>query len=161
MGPTDQQLPYALEKLPKKPDLTGDDFFALDLRAGRVVEVEEFPEARKPAYKMTVDFGPLVGTLQTSAQITNYSMDELRDRMVAGAINLGTKRIAGFVSEFLILGTLDRMEPCGCCRSKTERSPGPRSHSGQGRRTQTGYFPQGIRRIPSNPPKCRIYEELG
>lgn len=101
------QQPYALEKLPKKPDITGDDFFALDLRAGRVVEVIDFPEARKPAYKISVDFGPLLGTLNTSAQITNYSADELRGRMVAGAINLGTKRVAGFTSEFLILGTLD------------------------------------------------------
>jgi tRNA-binding protein len=72
-----------------------------------VIEVEDFPEARKPAYKITVDFGPRVGTLQTSAQVTNYSRDELRGRLVVGAINLGSKRIAGFKSEFLILGSLD------------------------------------------------------
>ncbi|HEV3472537.1 MAG TPA: tRNA-binding protein, partial [Actinomycetota bacterium] len=91
----------------KKPDVSADAFFALDLRAGRIVQVDEFPEARKPAYKLAVDFGPLVGTLHTSAQVTNYSIDELAGRMVAGAINLGTKRIAGFTSEFLILGTID------------------------------------------------------
>ena len=100
-------LPYALEKLDKKDDIGIDAFFALDLRTGRVVEVEDFPEARKPAYKLTVDFGPRVGTLRTSAQVTNYSKDELLGRMVVGAVNLGAKRIAGFESQFLILGSLD------------------------------------------------------
>src|SRR5688500_8526406 len=101
------KLPYAREKLDKKPDVAIDDFFSLDLRTGRVTAVEDFPEARKPAYKITVDFGPRVGVLQTSAQVTNYSRDELMGRMVVGAVNLGTKRIAGFKSEFLILGSLD------------------------------------------------------
>ena len=100
-------LPYAPEGLDRKRDIGADGFFALDLRVGRVVEVEAFPEARKPAWKVTVDFGPVVGVLRTSAQITNYAADELRDRLVVGAINLGTKRIAGFTSEFLVLGSLD------------------------------------------------------
>lgn len=100
-------LPYALDRLPKKDDVEADAFFALDLRVGRVVEVEPFPEARKPAWKLTVDFGPLVGTLRTSAQITTYSAEELTDRLVVGAVNLGSKRIAGFTSEFLVLGALD------------------------------------------------------
>ncbi|HEY8527424.1 MAG TPA: tRNA-binding protein [Acidimicrobiales bacterium] len=102
-----EALPYAPEKLERKPDVGADAFFALDLRTGRVVDVEPFPEARKPAWKLTVDFGPVVGTLRTSAQVTNYSADELRGRMVVGAINLGRKRIAGFTSEFLVLGALD------------------------------------------------------
>jgi tRNA-binding protein len=101
------ELPYAPEKLPRKPDVGGEAFFALDLRAGRVVAVEPFPEARKPAWKLTVDFGPVVGVLRTSAQITNYGSDELRGRMVVGALNLGRRRIAGFTSDFLVLGTLD------------------------------------------------------
>jgi len=100
-------LPYAPEELDRKADVSADGFFALDLRVGRVVDVEAFPEARKPAWKITVDFGPAVGVLRTSAQITNYTADELRDRLVVGAINLGTKRIAGFTSEFLVLGSLD------------------------------------------------------
>jgi tRNA-binding protein len=103
----EEALPYALEKLPKKEDVGIDAFFALDLRAGRVVGVADFPEARKPSLKITVDFGPLVGTLSSSAQITNYSKDDLMNRMVVAAINLGSKRIAGFRSEFLVLGTLD------------------------------------------------------
>ena len=82
-------------------------FQAVDMRAGRVVAVEDFPEARKPAWKLTVDFGPEIGTLRTSAQITNYSRDELDGRLVVGAVNLGEKRIAGFTSQFLVLGTID------------------------------------------------------
>jgi tRNA-binding protein len=92
---------------PKKADVDSGAFFDLDLRIGRVVEVEEFPEARKPAWKLTVDFGPDVGTLRTSAQIKTYSREELEGRLVVGAINLGKKRIAGFTSEFLVLGGID------------------------------------------------------
>lgn len=99
--------PFDPDHLARKPDIGADAFFAVDMRAGRVVEVEEFPEARKPAWKLTVDFGPVVGRLRTSAQIRNYDRDELVGRTVIGAVNLGTKRIAGFVSEFLVLGTLD------------------------------------------------------
>lgn len=101
------QGPYDPSVLGRKPDLDADAFFALDLRAGRVTEVEGFGDARKPAWKLTVDFGPVVGELRTSAQITNYDRDELVGRLVVGAINLGTKRIAGFESEFLVLGALE------------------------------------------------------
>jgi len=89
-----------------KPDI-GAAFFDVDLRVGRVVAVEDFPEATRPAWKLTVDFGPDVGHLRTSAQVTNYSKQELLGRLVVGAINLGSKRIAGFRSEFLVLGGLD------------------------------------------------------
>jgi tRNA-binding protein len=92
---------------PRKPDVGADAFFALDLRVGRVLAVDAFPEARKPAWRLTVDFGPAVGTLRTSAQVTNYSADELLGRLVVGAVNLGTRRIAGFTSEFLVLGSID------------------------------------------------------
>ena len=100
-------LPYGPEKLARKHDVGIDDFFAVDMRTGVVVDVEVFEAARKPSYKLKVDFGPVVGLLQTSAQITNYSSEELLGRIVVGAINLGSKRIAGFKSEFLILGALD------------------------------------------------------
>lgn len=102
-----ESLPYAVDKLPRKPDVGIEAFLALDLRAGRVVDVQEFTEARKPSWKIAVDFGPLVGILWSSAQIRNYSPDELIGRRVVGAVNLGSKRIAGFRSEFLILGALD------------------------------------------------------
>jgi tRNA-binding protein len=91
----------------RKPDVGADAFFALDLRVGRVVEVSPFPEARHPAWKLRVDFGPDVGVLGTSAKVTNYGADELLGRLVVGAVNLGPKRIAGFRSEFLILGGIE------------------------------------------------------
>lgn len=90
----------------RKPDVDVEQFVALDLRVGRVTDVEEFPEARKPAWKLTVDFGPEVGELRTSAQITNYTAEELLGRQVVGAVNLGSRRIAGFDSQFLVLGGL-------------------------------------------------------
>ena len=99
--------PHDPAVLERKADVSADAFFALDMRAGRVLDIEDFPEARKPAWKLSVDFGPLIGTLRTSAQIRNYAADELVGRMVVGAVNLGRKRIAGFVSEFLVLGALD------------------------------------------------------
>ena len=99
--------PYALETLAAKPDIEAAGFFALDMRVGRVLEVTPFPEARRPAWKLRVDFGPVIGVLQTSAQITNYDEDELLGRRVVGAVNLGAKRIAGFRSEFLVLGGLE------------------------------------------------------
>lgn len=89
---------------PRKPDVGADAFFALDLRVGRVTAVETFPEARVPAWRLTVDFGPEVGELRTSAQVTNYAEADLVGRLVVGAINLGARRIAGFRSEFLVLG---------------------------------------------------------
>jgi tRNA-binding protein len=102
-----KRIPYAPERLEPKPEVGIVDFFAIDMRVGRVLEVEPFPEARKPAWKITVDFGPKVGMLRSSAQITNYSSNELQGRLVVGVVNLGRKRIAGFVSEFLVLGALD------------------------------------------------------
>jgi tRNA-binding protein len=108
-----EDRPYAPNSLERKPEVDADQFFALDIRTGRVVDVWDFPEARKPAWKIRVDFGPIIGELQSSAQIKNYSREELLGRLVVGAVNLGSKRIAGFKSEFLILGAL---EPDGTVR---------------------------------------------
>lgn len=110
--------------LPKRPDVGADHFFALDLRAGRIVTVEPLPAARKPAYVVSVDFGPAVGVLKTSAQITNYPESELLGRMVVGAINLGVKVIAGFKSEFLILGAIDPDGTVRLLRLEEEVEPG-------------------------------------
>jgi tRNA-binding protein len=88
------------------PDIAPNDFFAVDIRAGRVTAVEAFPEARKPAWKLRVDFGPEVGILRTSAQVTNYSRDQLEGRLVCGAVNLGARQIGPFVSQFLVLGAV-------------------------------------------------------
>lgn len=105
----------------RKPDV-GAAFFDVDLRVGRILLVEQFPEARLPAWKLTVDFGPDVGHLRTSAQVTNYSAQELVGRLVVGAINLGPKQIAGFRSEFLILGGL---EPDGTVHLLSVEGVGP------------------------------------
>ena len=101
-------LPYDPPRLERKEYIGFGEFLALDLRTGIVVMAEAFPEMRKPSYKITVDFGPVVGRLQSSAQITNYSRADLVGRMVVGAINLGEKTLpGGFVSQFLVLGALD------------------------------------------------------
>ncbi|MFA9429266.1 tRNA-binding protein [Egicoccus sp. AB-alg2] len=99
--------PYDPALLPPKGEVGIEGFLALDLRVGRVIAVDPFPEARQPAWKLSVDFGPHLGTLRTSAKITNYAADDLLGRQVVGAVNLGRKRIAGFVSEFLVLGGLE------------------------------------------------------
>lgn len=86
---------------------TFDDFQKLDMRVGRVVEVEEFPEARVPAWKLTVDFGSEIGTKRSSAQITHYPAESLVGRLVVGVVNFPPKRVAGFPSEVLVLGAMD------------------------------------------------------
>jgi tRNA-binding protein len=100
-------LPWAPADLTAKADIDPAAFFAVDMRVGLVTDVEPFPEARRPAWKLTVDFGPVIGVRRTSAQVTNYSREELLGRKVVGALNLGPKRIAGFRSEFLVLGSMD------------------------------------------------------
>jgi len=86
-------------------EISWDDFAAVELRVGTVVRVEDFPEARKPAYKITVDFGPEVGTLRTSAQVTTlYTPEELLGRQVVGVVNFPPKQIGPVRSEFLLTG---------------------------------------------------------
>ena len=76
------------------------------MRVGQITSVRAFPEARKPAWQLEVDFGPEIGSRWTSAQVTNYREDELVGRRIVGAINLGSRRIAGFESAFLLLGAV-------------------------------------------------------
>ena len=88
--------------------ITYDDFEKVDLRSGTVIKVELFERVKKPAYKIWVDFGRDVGILQTSAQVTvHYNPDSLVCKTVVGCINLGEKNIAGFVSQFLLVGFSD------------------------------------------------------
>ncbi len=86
---------------------TVEDFDKLDIRVGRVVAVEDFPEARKPAWKLEVDFGDEIGRKRTSAQITNYTREELEGRLVLGVVNFPPRRIGPVLSEVLVLGVPD------------------------------------------------------
>ncbi|MDP3706187.1 MAG: tRNA-binding protein [Legionellaceae bacterium] len=86
-----------------------EDFDRVDLRSGTIVKAEPFLRAKKPAYKVWVDFGSDIGILQTSAQITvHYQPENLIGKQVIGCVNLGEKNIAGFTSQFLLVGFSDR-----------------------------------------------------
>jgi tRNA-binding protein len=84
-----------------------DDFAKVDMRVGRVVAVEDFPEARKPAWKLTIDFGEELGTRRSSAQVTNYAREELEGRLVVAVVNFPPRQIGPVRSEVLVLGASD------------------------------------------------------
>jgi tRNA-binding protein len=86
--------------------LTAEQFDAVDMRVGRVVSVQSFPEARVPAWKLVIDFGPELGHKRSSARITNYSAQELEGSLVVGVVNFPPKQIGPFISEVLVLGAV-------------------------------------------------------
>ncbi len=93
---------------PAAPVITFDQFLAIDIRVGRILAADPFPEARKPAYKLTIDFGGVIGVKKSSAQITeHYRIDDLPGRMVAAVINFPPRQIGKFMSEVLTLGFPD------------------------------------------------------
>ncbi len=88
--------------------ITIDDFLKVDIRVGRIIEVEEFPEARKAAWKLKIDFGDKIGIKKTSAQIVaNYSKGDLMGRLVMAVVNFPPRQIGPFMSEVLTLGYPD------------------------------------------------------
>ena len=105
---------------------TIEDFERIDMRVGRVVGVDDFPEARKPAWKLAIDFGPEVGVRRSSAQIAHYTREQLEGRLVVGVVNFPPRRIAGFESEVLVLGALDEEKGVVLLRPDDDVAPGDR-----------------------------------
>lgn len=98
-----------------------DDFVKLDIRVGIIVAVDDFPEARKPAYKLTIDFGPEIGTKRSSAQLVkHYKKDALVGKKVLGVVNFPPRQIGPFLSEVLTLGVPDGEHECILVRPDTD-----------------------------------------
>lgn len=92
---------------------TYDNFVALDIRVGKIIEVQDFPEARKPAYKLTIDFGKEIGIKRSSAQLAHhYTKQDLLDTLVMGVVNFPPRQIGPFQSEVLTLGVPDENGNC-------------------------------------------------
>jgi tRNA-binding protein len=105
---TDEFIRMSATAEPIAAEISYDDFRKVDVRVGTIVAAEPYPEARRPAYKLTVDFGPEIGEKRSSAQITaRYTLDELVGRQVAAVVNFPKKQIGKFMSEVLVLGFPD------------------------------------------------------
>jgi len=107
-------------------EVTVEDFLRVDMRVGRVTAVDAFPEARKPAWKLTIDFGPEVGVKRSSAQISHYAREALEGRLVVGVVNFPPRQIGPFRSEVLVLGALDDAKGVVLLRPDQDVAPGDR-----------------------------------
>jgi len=105
---------------------TIEDFERVDMRVGRIVRVEEFPEARKPAWKLWVDFGPAIGERRSSARIAHYPREELEGRLVVAVVNFPPRQIGPVRSEILVLGVPDEEGRVTLLRPDGEVPPGGR-----------------------------------
>jgi tRNA-binding protein len=110
----------------ERAEIDYDHFAAVDMRVGRVVAVDDFPEARNPAWKLTIDFGEEIGTKRSSAQITNYSREELEGTLVVAVVNFPPRQIGPVRSEVLVLGALNDEEGVVLLRPDREAAPGDR-----------------------------------
>ena len=107
-------------------EITFDQFAAVDMRVGRIVEVEDFPEARKPAWKLRIDFGAEIGEKRSSAQITNYSREHLEGRLVVAVVNFPPRQIGSVRSEVLVLGAVADDHPVLLLAPDPGSQPGDR-----------------------------------
>jgi tRNA-binding protein len=105
---------------------TFEEFQRIDMRVGRVVSVFDFPQARNPAWKLEIDFGPEVGVKRSSAQIMHYAREDLEGRLVIGVVNFPPRRIATFDSEVLVLGAIDPEKGVVLLRPDQDVEPGDR-----------------------------------
>ena len=103
-----------------------EDFEKVDMRVGRIVAVEDFPQARRPAWKLRIDFGPQIGEKRSSAQITNYARDELEGRLVIAVVNFPPRQIGPVRSEVLVLGAIAEDHPVLLLEPDAGSQPGDR-----------------------------------
>lgn len=108
------------------PEIDFEEFTAVEIRVGRIVGVEEFPEARKPAWKLRIDFGPEVGEKRSSARIANYSREELEGTLIVAVVNFPPRQVGPVRSEVLVLGALNDEEGVVLLRPDREAEPGDR-----------------------------------
>lgn len=101
-------------------------FAEVDMRVGRVEAADAFPEARRPAWKLTIDFGPEIGTKRSSARITSYTAEELVGRLVVAVVNFPPRQIGPFMSEVLVLGAMDAEKGVVLLRPDAEVALGDR-----------------------------------
>jgi tRNA-binding protein len=102
------------------------DFEKVDMRVGRIVAVEDFPEARRPAWKLRIDFGPQIGEKRSSAQITNYTREQLQGRLVVAVVNFPARQIGPVRSEVLVLGAVADDHPVLLLEPDAGSRPGDR-----------------------------------
>jgi tRNA-binding protein len=102
------------------------DFEKLDMRVGRIVCVEDFPQARRPAWKLRIDFGPQIGEKRSSAQITNYTREQLEGRLVVAVVNFPPRQIGPVRSEVLVLGAVADDHPVLLVAPDAGSQPGDR-----------------------------------
>jgi tRNA-binding protein len=114
------------EDAPTAPEIGFGDFLAVDMRVGRVVEVEAFPEARKPAWKLRIDFGPEIGIKRSSAQITDYGREALVDSLVVAVVNFPPRQVGPVRSEVLVLGAVEADGTVVVLRPDGDATPGTR-----------------------------------